>query len=362
MSAFLVLGVIVALIAAELLSVRTAKSALHTRCETDLTLAEPGGTITLTVTVTNSSAIPRLFVGIWFFFAEGAELCEDAKWAARYRDRAYPGLCVRRSLSLMPHTSARFRVRFSLPERGVVSPGHYVIECGDFLGLFKELISGKAKGKVVVTARQAPGAEDFLNASGLLGSVSVRRFLHDDPSLTVGFRDYTGHEPMKQIAWKQTARRGSLMVRENDHTAEPSASLLVDLSGSEAEREAVLSLTRSLSEQLEDQKIPYALYSNGDLFSVGSGIGEAHLKDILERIGRARPTEFRTVGDLAEEVLEERGLRSDLLLIAPRPGGECERAMAWIAEQTGAEPAACYGSEHLLPDRQGKETNAWKPQ
>ena len=47
MSAFLVLGVIVALIAAELLSVRTAKSALHTRCETDLTLAEPGGTITL---------------------------------------------------------------------------------------------------------------------------------------------------------------------------------------------------------------------------------------------------------------------------------------------------------------------------
>ena len=359
MSAFVILGVLAALIVAELYSVRTAKSTLHTVCETDLALAEPDGTITMTVTVTNSSAIPRLFVRVWFFFAEGARLEEDAKWIARYRDRDYPGLCVHRNLSLMPHTTARFRVRFSLRDRGVVSPGHYVIECGDFLGFYKELLSGKAESPIVVTARPAPDAEEALHASGLLGSVSVRRFLHDDPSLAVGFRDYTGHEPMKQIAWKQTARRGSLMVRENDHTAEPSATLLVDLSGYPAENEAVLSLTRSISELLEDRKVPYALYSNGDLFSTGSGIGEAHIREILERIGRARPTAFRSVGDLAEEVLEEQGLRGDLLLIAPEPNRETEACLAWLAEQTGNEAAVCYGSEHPLTQPQREEAKEW---
>lgn len=360
MSAFVIFGVLAALLLMEYLSVGARAEKLLFRCSADRELTEPGGVVTVTACVTNSSALPRLFVRVWMFFGEGVALREDKAWADRYRDRGYPSLCIRRRLSLMPHTTAVFKVRLSFSERGVHGLGRYILESGDFLGLRTLQNVGKMEPELVVTAKRTEGVDRALPLSGLLGDHSVRRLLYEDPTLIVGTRDYSGREPMRSISWTQTAIRGKLMVRSYDHTAEPSALILADLSGKQEEKEAVLALTRGVCEALQQAGVPYALFSDGDLFKTGTGLGQAHLDHILEQIGRARPTEFSSFRELTERCLEERGSAADWILIVPARSGEIEDCLRRIEEVSGGCTMTLFGEDWQLAEAEGEEGNVWK--
>ena len=360
MSAFVVFGVLAALLLMEYLSVGARAEKLSFRCTADRELTEPGGIVTMTAYITNSSALPRLFTRVWLFFGEGVELREDRDWAERYRDRGYPSLCIRRKLSLMPHTTAVFKVRVSFSERGIHGLGRYILESGDFLGIRTLQNTGKMEPEIVVTACRAEGIAEALPLSGFLGDHSVRRLLYEDPTLIVGTRDYSGREPMRSISWTQTAIRGKLMVRTNDHTAEPSAVILADMGGKQEEKEAVLALTRSVCEELQETNVPYALLSDGDLFKTEMGLGKPHLDYILERIGRARPTAFSSFRELTERYLEERGSAADWILIVPGRNEEVERCLARIDERSGGCAMVLYGEDWQRCEPEGEEGSVWK--
>ena len=83
MSAFVIFGVLAALLLMEYLSVGARAEKLLFHCSADRELTEPGGVVTVTACVTNSSALPRLFVRVWMFFGEGVALREDKAWADR---------------------------------------------------------------------------------------------------------------------------------------------------------------------------------------------------------------------------------------------------------------------------------------
>lgn len=360
MSAFMILGVLAALAAMEVLSLRSRARKLSFRCTADTDLTEPGGIVTMTAYVTNSSALPMLFVCLWLFFEEDIELREEKVWATRHRDRNYPSLCVRQRLSLMPHTTALFKVRLSCSKRGVRKLGRYSLESGDFLGIQNQLFTGEMEPEIVVTAGRAEEIAKSLPVSGFLGEYSVRRFIHDDPTLIIGTRDYSGREPMRMISWTQTAKRGKLMVRQNDHTAEPSAVILAAMGGSRRDREAVLALTRTVCEQLHEDNVPFALFSNGDLFRTDMGLGESHLNLILERIGRARPTEYTPFRELTERCLQERGSANDWILIVPARNEEAELCRQRIEEVSGSCAMVLYGEEWELSAQEGEEGTVWK--
>lgn len=360
MSAVVMICVLAALVIMEYLSLGSRARKISFRCTTDTELTEPGGIVTMTAYVTNSSSLPRLFLRVWLFFGEGIELREDMDWSRRYQDRDYPGLCVRRRLTLMPHTTAVFKIRLSLSKRGVHGLGRYILESGDYLGIQNLQNSGKMDAEIVVTAARAEGLAGSPPVSGFLGDHSVRRFLFDDPTLVIGTREYTGREPMRMISWTQTAIRGELMVRENDHTAEPSAVILTDMGGTPAEREAVLALTRTVCEQLQEENVPYALFSDGDLFKTGVGLGQTHLDLILERIGRARPTEFMSFRELTERCLQERGSATDWILIVPARNEETERCLERIEERSGSRAVTLYGEDWQMASQEGEEGSIWK--
>ena len=45
----------------------------------------------------------------------------------------------------------------------------------------------------------------------------------------LGYRGYTGREPLKDISWKQTAKLGELMVKNHDFTVDVDTAILVDM-------------------------------------------------------------------------------------------------------------------------------------
>jgi uncharacterized protein (DUF58 family) len=360
MSVFVILGVLAAVAVMEILSLGSRARNLSFRCTADTDLTEPGGIVTMTAYVTNSSAFPMLFVCLWLFFEEDMELREENAWAARYRDRISQNLCVQQKLSLMPHTTAAFKVRLSYSKRGVHTLGRYTLESGDFLGIQNQMFTGKMDPEIVVTAGRAEGIAESLPVSGFLGEYSVRRFIHDDPTLIIGTREYSGREPMRVISWTQTAKRGKLMVRQNDYTAEPSAVILIAMGGSRKDQEAVLALTRTVCEQLHEGNIPFALFSNGDIFRTDMGLGQSHLNLILERIGRASPTEYIPFRELTERCLQDRGSANDWILIVPARNEEAELCQQRIEEEFGSCAMVLYGEEWELSVQEGEEGKVWK--
>lgn len=169
---------------------------------------------------------------------------------------------------------------------------------GDFLGLNERNEYYSYFREVVAVPKAAPEQVIGEVLGGFMGDVSVRRFILEDPVLTLGFREYTGREPMKMISWTQSARGTGLMVKKYDYTVEPAVSVLLNIDsasddcGDEIER--CFSLTRTVCETLEEQGIQYDFATNAviagamsNLSSMSEGLGQRHFEGILEALGRA---------------------------------------------------------------------------
>lgn len=199
---------------------------------------------------------------------------------------------VEQSLYIMPHERVTRTLEMSLNQRGVYRIGRMRMSAGDLLGLKEEVQTVENRQEIVVYPRKTD--LQFIEPSfgGYLGSVSVRRFIMPDPIQTIGFREYTGREPQKDISWSQSLKRNALMVKQYDYTAEQKASVLVDITDGDADQiERCYALCRSIIECLENKHIVFGFYSNamtpfGKTY-IPDGTGRVHLESVLESLGRA---------------------------------------------------------------------------
>lgn len=229
-------------------------------------------------------------------FYNGIDVSPHVKGA--YRDPGTGSHTVKCSTWLTPGQKTLFKIPISIAQRGRYVFFHPKVYCGDFLGL-TEISKEISQFREVVAAPKEYEHLEWKEVLGnFMGDYSVRRFLYEDPVLTIGFREYTGREPMKMISWKQSARRQSLMVKEYDHTIEPVISVILNIETGVSNLEDLLekcfSLTRSVCHSLEEQGISYDFYTNalqsgsvGDDYMVSEGLGTRHFEKILESLGRS---------------------------------------------------------------------------
>ena len=302
----IILAVILCFAALEYLSLFLPARCIQAKVESDLPLCSPDEEITLRYTITNTSFLPMLFVCFSVYFDDTAEIRETEQWQSAHVRRDYSGLHVEHRLRLMPHSRYTGRLRFSLGKRGLHSIGKLYLETGDYLGVRSTVRSEDAAQRIICTASLQPETPALSPLGGLLGDVSVRRFIHEDPCLLSGYREYTGQEPMKQISWMQSAKSGRLIVKQQDHTAEADVAVLLNMDGTPAQNERCLSLTRTVCEYLEEKKIPYSFRSNGDLRPSEKGLGRGHLFPILRGIGLSRLACYTGFGELVERVIAQR--------------------------------------------------------
>lgn len=211
---------------------------------------------------------------------------------------------------LRPRQEVRKYLPVSAPERGRFFLREMVLAGGDFLGLSERDRNYSAFREVVAVPRPAPEQAVGEVLGGFMGDVSVRRFIMEDPVLTLGYREYTGREPMKMISWSQSARGMGLMVKKYDYTLEPAVSVLLNVESTaenrEEEIERCYSLARTVCETLEDRGIQYDFATNAviagamsDLSTMSEGLGRRHFEGVLEALGRAT----YMVGEPADKLL-----------------------------------------------------------
>ena len=219
------IALLAAMAAFELYSLRHCLDGIEFESEPSERVAEPDSPVALVTRVTNRSARPVPFLRV----EQTVPLCLSSREEVRTLSATDGTGSIGCAVYLMPRQRLTRRTEFSIPARGRwVFPGA-TLSGGDFMGLSVRAKQFRQESEIVVLPRRLPRRELEELAGGIMGDISVRRFLYEDPVLTSGLLPYTGREPLKAISWTATARRGSVTVRRFDRTAERSASVLLDL-------------------------------------------------------------------------------------------------------------------------------------
>lgn len=316
--------------------------ALHREGGCDHILAEPGEELVWKSRVENRSRLPIPFVRLHQELPGEAQVKEEETWIRRNCRHTDKWWHVEQRFSLRPRQAAENTVRFSLPARGLYHVGRGRLSVGDLLGFHEQEFRWEPESLVIMPER-SQNCKALDTAGGFLGDISVRRFIMEDPILTVGFRDYTGREPMRSISWTRTAVTGALQVKQFDHTSEQTAVVLLNVRGAKRELlEECFRLTRSVCEQLEQKKIPFALRTNGNLpgpvgklFFVPEGLGAAHLNTILYGLGRADSTTFYSFRTLVRQALRHRKQNDAYIVITPPLEPEDRSAVGQLEAMAG---------------------------
>ena len=329
----------------ERLSRRPDLRRLYVSFSADMDLVEPGEIVTLRYTVCNTGRFPILCGGFALQLDEAVTVREEGAWAARHVTDSFSGPRVDYHFYLLPRRRFSGKLRLSLKKRGVIDLGKCYLETGDLLGLQSAVSTREIGVRVICTASCVP-LDAPKTLGGFLGNVSVRRFIHEDPSMLIGYRDYTGREPMKQISWFQTAKAGQLTVRVYDHTVDRNVTLLVNMQAASPHvSERCLSLTRTVCEILEAGKVPYALRSNGDLQSLHEGLGRGHLHFILRRIGVSRLAGYRSFSDLVDKAIAHRSGADSFIVVTPALSAAGEKALRRLQAVSDTRVCVLYGEE-----------------
>ena len=342
MISFIVFFALLLIAAAQILSRRQDMRRLSVVFDVDTTLLEPGEIATLRYTVRNPGFLPVLSASMSLIFDSGVTVIEDARTEGRM-ERNFAGTRVDHHFYLLGHREYRGLLHFSVPKRGLHELGKYYLEMGDLLGLRPVTRTGGIGIRLICTAPQHDAQTDEV-IGGELGDISVRRFIMDDPCLLMGYREYSGREPMKQISWTQSAKTGTLMVRQNDFTAEHIAVVIVNVDPSRpAMMEGSLSTLRAVCEKLEETHTPYEMMSNGDLFSLPEGLGRRHLFFILRRIGLSRLTGYTSFRSTVERCVRLRRPDRSYIVVTPGMTDEVRGAVELLRRFADHEPIVLEG-------------------
>ena len=147
-----------------------------------------------------------------------------------------------------------------------------------------------------------------------MGEARTPRLLFEDPTRTVGVRDYLPADPVRRLHWKATARLSTLQSRVYESTLTRRLALFVNIDtlGEYAEYrgfvrpllELNLMVAASVAYWAHEQDYPVGLYANGFLpeglrwIGLPPSLSPANLTSILEALAKVYPTPVMPVGDL----------------------------------------------------------------
>lgn len=316
----------------------------HGGCDKEM--AEPGEIVTWSGTVENNCPLPIPFVRLLERFPQDAMVRGEEAWIRTHCSTGMMQWFVEERMSLKGRQSRTRKVSFAFPKRGCYSVGSWQLSAGDLLG-FREVNKTGDGGEIVIIPDRSRQTKALNAVGGFMGDISVRRFILEDPVLTIGFRDYTGREPMKAISWTRTATAGSLQVRQYDHTAEQHVMILLNVeSATEEALEECFRLVRTVCEELENKKIPYGFRTNGNLpgplgkiFWMAEGLGSRHKNTILYSLGKADNTCYYSFRYLTNQTLKHRKSNESYIVVTPELSG---KAAACIRDlETAVGGAVC---------------------
>lgn len=257
------------------------------------------------------------------------------------------------TMYLLPKQLVRRTAKTAISERGRWLITGASIYTGDFLGFSEDGIRVDTFREIIVIPRRAESVKLDIVLGGIFGDISVRRFIHEDPILTLGYREYTGREPQKHISWTQSAKSNRLMVKKFDYTTESVATVILNIDGGSNEgRESCFCIARTICEELTSRGISFRFETNvlaaGHIRMAGTiadGTGHVHLMRILELLGRATHNSGMSFDRLLSSVLQRREESREYIVITSDLPESAASMLLRLRELSGGAVYVIEGDE-----------------
>jgi uncharacterized protein (DUF58 family) len=131
------------------------------------------------------------------------------------------------SLGWYHRVRRRYPVRCDM--RGSFSFGPTRIRSGDLFGFTQQEMEVYQTDRLTVYPRIVPLEQPRIPSKQPLGDIRTRRFIFQDPVLTMGVRDYAYGDSLKRIHWKTTARTGRLQTKVYEPTTSVDMGIMLDV-------------------------------------------------------------------------------------------------------------------------------------
>lgn len=249
---------------------------------------EAGAALRLRYRVSNTNRFVPLFA-VTIEEHECSERAPDGPGGARKgRDRP---------MAFVPYVGAGKSVRVEtliVPRaRGVMSLGTVRASSTFPLGMARKSVAFRAPWRVIVRPPMlnlSGGVESALAERGRSGASPGPRVGQGDDFF--GLRDYAPGDPVRTIAWKPSARTGSIVVRQHTRPRPSRRWILADFSGIDpahehaaALKERILAVAATIIGRARAEEVPLGLRIPG--LSLAPRAGDMHARRLLNALASA---------------------------------------------------------------------------
>ena len=282
------------------------------------TTAMVGDALTLRIEVENRKPLPVLWLSCEDEVPDTSALGIPEKY---YHYRTF---CRTLPTCKFERVEREFPVRCL--SRGVFTLGPVRLSTGDILGFKEASMVLPGSDTLVVYPRMATVKGINWDERSPLGDSPARGWLNPDPLTVAGARPYAAGTPLRQVAWRATARTGEMLEKLLEPTRQRNMVVALSLSTGERYWEGVdtelldtaVFLCASICRDLLHRGIPFGLASNaagarlaGSSILIPPGSSRGHLLKVLETLARVSVPwmEFyATLRTLAREVDADTGV------------------------------------------------------
>lgn len=228
-----------------------------------------GERVAVSVAVTNRKALPIPWLRVDDAFPDSLALVDGQLKASNALGRT----SLSHLATLGPYERVRWMYEIDCARRGFHFFGPADVRSGDIFGLFSNHKRLKTPGRLIVYPRVRPLAELGFPGKDPFGEKRAARHIIEDPTRTVGIREYHPEDAIKRVHWKASARQGELYVKVYEPTITQQLMVFLNVAsfartwrGIIPERqEQAISVAASIVYHAAERRFAVGLIANGSI-------------------------------------------------------------------------------------------------
>lgn len=184
-----------------------------------------------------------------------------------------------KATSLLWYTGVSWKQRLQCNQRGYYTLGPIILTSGDIFGFYPRSTTEPLLDHVIVYPRIFPITHLGILSLHPLGETTAKRRIFEDPTRTIGVRDYIPRDSLRHIHWKASARHQNLQVKVFEPTTTLKVALFLaidtfppDGAKGEEDFELGISAVASMANYLMERRSAMGLFVNSHLADSGEQI------------------------------------------------------------------------------------------
>lgn len=254
-------------------------------------------------------------------------------WMEIHDESNIPGRARAIGTSVNSYSSTTWQIKQKCTQRGLFTIGPTTLVTGDPFGIFRVTIHLSASTQVLVMPSILPLPRIDITGVGYSGEGRHRRSTLDQGTQTSSIRDYFPHDPMHNIHWPSSAKKGKLISKTFENTPINQQWIVLDMDNQYAfgqnlssSQELGVTLAASLIKRAIDDNIPVGLISNSKkMIWIAPQHGHQQQTKTFTELALAQPGDVLLPKFLSAFIASAK-LPASLILITPNATSD------WVSE------------------------------